>query len=176
MTESQPLAAELAALVDTLLPGDDRFPAAGAIGLHGMFADRFRRLLGPDGLEKLVAALAAAGGPIAAQPPSARPAILQKLATDRPELFQAARMVAYLSYYENPDVIAAVRSLGRRYNASPQPAGYPMAAFDADDPRQAPTHRRGRYVATNQVRRVDLSTLPEDPLAPEDWRAAGDPS
>lgn len=101
--------------------------------------------------------------------------MLAKLEADLPELFQAARMVAYLSYYENPDVIEAVRSLGHRYNASPQPAGYPMAPFDPDDAQQAPTHRRGGYVATDKVRRVDLSSLPEDPLAPEDWRAGDAP-
>ncbi len=76
-------------------------------------------------------------------------------------------MVVYLSYYENPAVVEAVRGLGHTYNDAPQPAGYAMAPFDPADPLQAPTHRRGRFVATNRVRRVDLSALPDDPTAPE---------
>ena len=83
-------------------------------------------------------------------------------------------MVAYLSYYENPDVIAGVRALGHRYQESPQPKGYPMARFDPSDPQQAPSHRRGRFVPTDRVQRVDLSPLPDDPLAPEEAPTAGE--
>ena len=52
---------------------------------------------------------------------------------------------------------AAIRSLGFVYNATPLPAGYPVGSFDAD--RDRPRHGRGRYLATAEVRRVDLGRL-----------------
>ena len=64
-------------------------------------------------------------------------------------------------------MVRAVRSFGHVYNDAPQPEGYAMAAFDESDPLQAPAHRRGHYVRTEDVTRLDLVPLPADPLAPE---------
>ena len=60
-----------------------------------------------------------------------------------------------------------MRALGHVYNDAPQPAGYAMAPFDETDPLQAPAHRRGHYVGTEDVTRLDLAPLPPDPLASE---------
>ena len=85
----------------------------------------------------------------------------------QPEQFETLRMVSYLAYYESPAVVRAVRALGHVYNDAPQPAGYVMSPFDESDPLQAPAHRRGHYVGTEDVTRLDLAPLPPDPLAPE---------
>jgi hypothetical protein len=47
--------------------------------------------------------------------------------------------------------------MGFIYNATPLPAGYDVGRFDpATD---MPCHRRGRFVGTEEVKRVDLSQL-----------------
>ena len=54
-----------------------------------------------------------------------------------PGLFAEFRKQAYLAYYEQPAVIAAIRALGHPYNDAPLPEGYPTAPFDPalDTPR-----------------------------------------
>ena len=164
------LVVELAALCDALLPGNHRFPSATAVGAHGVAADRIRSRVGTAGLARLVAALAAGGGPLAGA--ADRPAVVARLQQDHPALFGTVQLALYTAYYESPAVIAAIRGLGLDYNDAPQPDGYRLPPFDAADPLSAPTHRRGFHRATEAVTRVDLSTLPVDPLAPEDYAAA----
>ena len=51
----------------------------------------------------------------------------------------------------------AIRALGFTYHAAPLPEGYDVGRFDpASD---TPLHRRGGYVRTEEVRRVDLAPL-----------------
>ncbi len=158
---------ELSALVDTLLPGDSRFPSASSVGTHGLLAGRLRVVLGGDGLSRVLVALEQAGGPL--HTATYRAAVVARLEEQQSELFASVRMASYLSYYQNPIVIEAVRSLGRVYNDAPQPNGYALPPFDPQDRWQAPTHQRGAFVATESVKPVDLAPLPEDPTAPEDW-------
>ncbi len=155
--EADSLAAMLAALAEVLLPGDDLFPGASSLGLQHLMAERLRELGGTAALEDLAAALAAGGGTFAALAPAARAAVVARLERDSPALFEIVVKVAYLSYYETPTVQAAIRSLGFIYNATPLPAGYPVGTFDLD--RDRPRHGRGRYLATAEVRRVDLGRL-----------------
>jgi hypothetical protein len=154
----QPIAsAELVALVDTLIPGDGQFPAASAVGVHGVVTLRWRDLMGADALATLGAALDRHGGPLAALDGDGRAAVLRRLEFAEPLLFAALRMTVYLAYYEQPSVTAQVRALGFAYNEAPLPDGYALDPFDpAED---APKHRRGRFVATEAVARVDLSGL-----------------
>jgi hypothetical protein len=51
----------------------------------------------------------------------------------------------------------AIRAMGFTYHAAPLPAGYDVGRFDpaTDTPR----YRRGAFVPTDQVRRVDLAKL-----------------
>lgn len=164
------LAAELAALCDTLLPGDDRFPSATAVGSHGVAADRIRARAGQQGLDAILAGLRASGGPLGAA--ADRTAVVAAFERTHPDLFGLVRLALFTAYYESPVVVRAVRALGHVYNDAPQPLGYAMLPFDPTDPLNAPGHRRGGFVATADVRRVDLSGLPDDPLAPEDHRRA----
>ncbi|MEZ5670571.1 MAG: hypothetical protein R3F55_24670 [Alphaproteobacteria bacterium] len=170
MSDHALLAAELAALCDTMLPGDARFPCATDVGAQGVAADRLRMLVGQDGLDRIVAALAIGGGPLVGA--ADRNAVVAAFERAEPALFAAVRMALFTAYYESPAVVRAVRALGHDYNDAPQPRGYVMPAFDPADPLNAPPHRRGHFVATEAVQRVDLSKLPADPLAPEDHTAA----
>ena len=166
-TEPADIAAMLSALVDVLLPGDGRFPAASEAGTHGLVAERLVAQTGESALDDLARAIADCGGPLGPLSAAERHAVVRRFETDCPEQFETLRMIAYLAYYESPAVVRAVRALGHVYNDAPQPAGYVMAAFDEGDPLQAPAHRRGHYVRTADVARLDLAPLPPDPLAPE---------
>lgn len=156
MTNDEGRTATLAALVEVLLPGDDLFPSGSSVGLQHVLADRLCELGGAVALDRLEAALAA-GGAFAALALAARSVIVAQLERDHPALFELVLKVAYLSYYESPDTHAAISSLGFAYNAAPLPAGYPVGSFDADCDR--PRHGRGRYLATAEVRPVDLDRL-----------------
>lgn len=145
------MAEVLAAFADALLPGDGLFPAASAVGAHGVMAARLRERRGASAPGALAAALVARGG----LEDATRAA--ERLETDEPRLFDTARAFLTFAYYESPPVIAAIRSLGHVYNDAPQPEGYAMRPFDAA--RDAPATPRGRYVATEAVTRVDLSFL-----------------
>jgi hypothetical protein len=124
----------LAALLDALLPGGEGFPSASAAAI----AATVRTRLGADVESRLAAALLVADG-------------LAGLERDRPALFDQFRRVAYLAYYEAPDVIAAIRASGIDYRGAPQPRGYDLAPFDpATD---APTHNRGRWKTTAETER-----------------------
>ena len=166
-TDPAQIAAMLKELVDVLLPGDGRFPAASDAGSHGVVADRLVAQLGETALDDLAQTVAACGGPLGPLGSAARRAVVHRMEEAHPEQFETLRMIAYHAYYESPAVVRAVRALGHVYNDAPQPAGYAMAAFDDSDPLQAPAHRRGHYVRTEDVARLDLAPLPPDPLAPE---------
>jgi hypothetical protein len=141
----------IAAFVDALLPGDEVFPSASAVGAHGVLVMRLRETAGPGAPEALAAAFAGRGGLVS---PGAAAASLE---AEEPALFEAALTVLYYAYYETPAVIAAIRSLGFVYNDAPQPHGYAMRPFDpAVD---LPKERRGHFVPTDAVARVDLSRL-----------------
>ena len=161
------IAAMLKALVDVLLPGDGRFPSASDAGSHGVMADRLVAQLGEAALDELAQAVEASDGPLEPLSATERQDVVRRFEADHPEQFETLRMIAYHAYYESPAVVRAVRALGHVYNDAPQPAGYAMAPFDEGDPLQAPAHRRGHYVRTEEVARLDLSPLPPDPLAPE---------
>ena len=166
-TKPTELAATLKALVDVLLPGDERFPAASDAGTHGVVADRLVAQMGEAALDDLAQTIEACGGPLAPLSKAERQDVVRRFEAAHPEQFETLRMIAYLAYYESPAVVRAVRSLGHDYNDAPQPAGYAMAPFDESDPRQVPQHRRGSYVRTEDVTRLDLTPLPSKPLAPE---------
>ncbi len=161
------IAETMRALVDTLVPGDDRFPSASAAGVHGVVAERLRAQAGRSQLDRVLAALDSDARRFAASNAAERGEAVKRFEHGDPALFEALLTTVYLAYYESPSVVCALRGLGRAYNDTPQPDGYAMAAFDATDPAQAPTHTRGRYVATDEVARVDLAPIAANPLAPE---------
>jgi hypothetical protein len=155
--EAKTLAAELAALVDVLVPGDDAFPPASEVGVQAKLADRWTLMRGDGALHGLIEALAAAGGPLARLDGDGRTAVLTRVERERPDDFLLVRNIVYLSYYESPAVHEAIRAMGFTYHASPLPIGYEVGRFDAAN--DTPRHGRGAFVRTDEVRRVDLSKL-----------------
>ncbi len=139
-------------LAATLLPGGAGFPPAAATGMGPVLCGRLRAS-DPAGPATLLAALTV-------PPPADGPAWVReaaRLEAVEPALFGELRRQAYIAYYEQPEVIAAIRALGHPYNDAPLPDGYPVAAFDpAVD---APRHARGRWVDTEAVRPVAVGEL-----------------
>jgi hypothetical protein len=157
MGEAKALAAELAALVDVLVPGDDAFPPASEVGVQAKLADRLALMQGDGAVRALADALAAAGGPLHGLDNEARGGVLARVERERPDDFLLVRNIVYLSYYESPAVHEAIRAMGFTYHATPLPIGYEVGRFEpaTDTPR----HGRGAFVRTDEVRRVDLSRL-----------------
>jgi len=139
-------AAALMRLADVLLPGDGAFPAASATGMQPLLLARLRAA-DPGLVPRL---LATTGEPTEES--------VARLEATAPDLFDTLRRIAFVTYYEQPAVIAAIRALGMPYNDTPLPAGYAPEPFDpATD---APRHQRGHWLPTDQVRPLDLSPLP----------------
>jgi hypothetical protein len=111
------------ALLDTLLPGGEGFPAARETGIdHVMMrqhadADWMRLLLSDldDGFSD--------------RSSPNRIEIVAALESSRPVQFQQFLAAAYGAYYTTPAVLAAI-SAKTGYRHPPQPAGYAMPAFD----------------------------------------------
>ena len=139
-------------LMAALLPGGAGFPAAQDTGMAALLLERLRRAK-PAYSARVVAALTA-GDRLPLSPDEWRDAASRMEALE-PKLFAEFRKFCYLTYYEQPEVIVAIRALGFRYNVSPLPEGYPDEPFEPA--RDAPHHTRGHWLRTEEVKRVDLS-------------------
>lgn len=157
MLEAKALAAELAALVDALVPGDDEFPAASTVGVQAKLADRLIVLRGERAVAEMIDLLAAFGGPLRDLDEAGRTAVVARLERERADDFLCVRNLSFLAYYESPAVHEVIRSMGFTYNAAPLPNGYDVGKFQAAT--DAPQGRRGGYRRTEEVRRVDLGKL-----------------
>ena len=144
----------LLGLVDTLLPGGAGFPVASATGMIQQVATRL--CLVDVNLLKRLAAMFAAGGRVPLDESGWRDAA-SRLEVLEPKMFDEVRKYTYLTYYEQPLVIEAIRALGFHYNDAPLPAGYPGEPFE--HARDAPRDARGRWIPTDAVQRVDLNRL-----------------
>jgi len=151
------LARGLAGFADAIFPGDDLFPPASTSGAHGVMAARLAERAGRDVPARLARAFLgrAKDGDL--------PAAAARLQAEEPALFEIARTFLTFAYYEAPSVIAAIRALGHVYNDAPQPDGYALRPFDPV--REAPSPRRGGYVRTEDVVRVDLAGIAVSPDA-----------
>ncbi len=160
-------AALLADLVDELIPGDDNWPSATSVGVHGLVAMRLAEQAGEAVLGQIVDAVVAAGGPFTERTPEERVAIVERFEAAEPGLFEQLRVAATFAYYESPLVVAAIRRLGRPYVLRPHLMGFPKRPFDFDT--DTPRHDRGTYVATDDVRRVDTTDLRLDETRTARW-------
>jgi hypothetical protein len=145
----------LDAVLDTLLPGGEGFPSASAAGTAAFLIDQ----ADAAGLEAWLLPLLAgldevAGGHFAARRPEHCATLLRQLEATQPLLFARLLALTYYSYYAQPAVVAAVRSLGHDYHQTPQPLGYAMAPFDPANPSHLPTTPRGTYKRTLDMARV----------------------
>lgn len=148
-------AAAAMAFADILLPGDDSFPSASASGSAPLLVARLAAAEDGTLLPRLNAALGL--GSLASLSAEARRTVVAGIEANEPKLFDAVRKIVFLTYYEQPAVIAAIRGLGIPYNTAPLPDGYPPESFDSAI--DAPSHGRGRWTPTHEVARVDLSGL-----------------
>ena len=96
-------AAELALLVDALLPGDELFPAATAVGVHALLGSRLEQLRGALALAELAGAISDAGGPLGVLDEAGRTAAVAKIQRRYAALFDDVLRVAFLTYYEFAD-------------------------------------------------------------------------
>jgi hypothetical protein len=157
MSEAHALARTLAGLVDVLLPGDELFPPASQVGVQAKLADRLIELRGASAPADLVRLLETAGQSLAGLDRAGWTALIEQFEHDHPEDFLLLRDIAYLAYYESPAVHEAIRAMGFTYHAMPLPEGYDVGRFDPST--DMPRHARGRFIRTEEVRRVDLSGL-----------------
>jgi hypothetical protein len=154
-------------LVDVLIPGDESWPSASAVGVQGLIAVRLFEDAGDDCLPQIVSALLAAGGPLADHDEAGRVAIVTRFSKEQPALFERTRAATTLAYYEHPFVVEAIRTLGRPYRLTPHLIGYPMKAFDMAEDR--PRHDRGFYLKTDAVQTLDISGLKLDETRTKRW-------
>lgn len=125
MTAGEPLAA----LLDTLLPGDGaEWPAAGTHGL----ADRVRELATamPGGSAALAAVLAALPEDFADGTQTARESRLRRIEAEQPEALEKTVTAAYNAYYTDPAIRDIIERLTGYENRPPQPKGYALPPFD----------------------------------------------
>lgn len=153
------MAETLAALVDTLIPGDDLFPSASTVGTQALLADRLRWAYGRDGGQRVVDALASGGRPFVELTPAQRVEAVSRMETEQNDLFAFVRMAAYLAYYAAPPVVEAIRRLGHDYNDSPLPQGYELPKFDFAPGVNVPMKPKGWYKPTDLIKRIDVSGL-----------------
>ena len=157
VTDAARLANMLRDLVDAMIPGDGGWPSASFVGVQGVLGMRLLETVGENCLDQLDRAVLDCGGPLSELDAEARLALLARLEKERPQLFALVTTATYLAYYESPAVVRQVQSLGQPYKAIPALGGYPSTPFDLEHDR--PNHGRGSYLATDQVRPVDLSSL-----------------
>ena len=154
--------ANLGAVLDALLPASGTFPMPSETAMIEEF---------------IIPQVAGAGNPPAYPGPSMDDlrslldqfseavdlvAVLERLELDDPERFQALWALAVFGYYSRPEVVAAIqRDHDCLYHGAPLPLGYAhvIAPWDAEDPLQMPASSPGRYIATEDVRRVDIGQL-----------------
>ncbi|MDX2138234.1 MAG: hypothetical protein SF123_09060 [Chloroflexota bacterium] len=142
------------ALVDTLIPGDELFPPASAVGTQHWLLDKLRQQDNGEGIDRLLRVL---GDDFAQNTAGERASLVSRLEQDEPLLFATVRQLVYFGYYQSPLVVRAVRQLGIVYNDAPQPEGYDLGVFDPNI--NLPIQPRGHFVPTDEVKRVDLSAL-----------------
>ncbi|MEM9047927.1 MAG: hypothetical protein AAGC92_04345 [Pseudomonadota bacterium] len=119
------MTAELTRLLSLLLPGQDPFPAAGALGIdRAILAEP--RFAGP--VQAVLAALPDL------DTLGERDAVTRLKATEAkmPEAFSTLVVAAYSFYYTHPLVLDAIETETGYKSGAPQPGGYDLAPFDPD--------------------------------------------
>jgi len=116
------------ALLDTLLPGGEGWPAAGALGL----ATRMEVLVAaaPGGAEALARVLDALPRDFAALAPESREATLREVEACHPAAFETVLSAAYAAYYTDGRVCDVIARRTGFPDRPPQPLGHPLPPFD----------------------------------------------
>ncbi|MCB1970875.1 MAG: hypothetical protein H6851_13090 [Geminicoccaceae bacterium] len=161
------LSAALAALVDELLPGNDDWPSGSTVGVQHAIVERLAGREGDSGLEHLAHLLDGIGAPFDGMDAQARIAAVRSLESGEPARFNWLRNAAFHAYYENPAIVALIDARGTPYRRRPHVQGYDLPKFDPAT--QTPTHGRGHWIRTGDVRRIDISKLDLDSERTVKW-------
>lgn len=154
-------------LVDELIPGDARWPAASEVGVHGVVMLRVFGGQSSPILEQLSTSLDSNSDGFPGTASTERMAIVQRFSETHPALFDQVYTATVLAYYEMPAVIEAIQASGRPYSACPHQDGYDMPVFELE--RDTPRHGRGSYLRTEDVAPLDLSSLDLDTVKTTKW-------
>jgi hypothetical protein len=149
----------MAAVCDTLLPGEGNYPSASLTGTHGIVASRLRARYGAQIFESLASDLEREGTRFVDLDESERVAALRALEREKPEFFAYLLAATYLAYYATPPVIEAIRLDGHIYNDAPLPLGYELTPFSFTPGVDMPLDPKGSFKWTFQMERIDISSL-----------------
>ena len=127
------------------------------VGVARQLMTRWSPAGGVPTVDALVSIIARSGGPLTRLDAPRQTEAVRRFEADYSDAFAALRRIVYLSYYQAPAVIEAIARSGHDYRLAPQPEGYALRRFDAEE--DGPSHRRGAYLATADIRRVDLKNL-----------------
>lgn len=161
-------AAVLRAAADTLIPPREGWPSAGEVDIvtfvgryvtpagyatkHFPFAEEEDFKAGLDGLGSAFTEADAEG----------RTSAIAALEKAEDPLFEQLRALVYYGYYSRPEVTLAIRAnvpAGRDYHGPPLPYGYKEVTEPWDDETLDAAGGGPGFVATEDVRRVDLSKI-----------------
>lgn len=165
---SEQHAALLAAVADTLIPASDGWPAPSEVDIV-TFIGRYVTPTGyrnkhfPFAVEdEFVAGLDRLGADFLAADTAGRVAAIAALEKSEDPLFEQLRSLVYYGYYSRPEITIALRRnlpAGRDYHGPPLPYGYLDTTEDWDEQTLASAGGTTTFVATEDVRRVDLSGI-----------------
>lgn len=150
-------------VADTLVPPGDGFPAPSEVGIV-VFAERYVTpgdqparwypyLVG----DQLGAWLDGLADRLTDDSDAECARILHEVEDADADWFGKVMHLVYQGYYSRPEVIRAINTqlpAGRDYRQTPQPFGYSETIDDWDD--DLIIRAEGGYLATEEVRRVDL--------------------
>jgi hypothetical protein len=161
-------AAVINAVADTLIPPGRGFPAPSEVDV----VDFFGRYLAPSGTravhypfaaeDEFKAKLDGLGEAFANAGEAGRADALGRLERDDEEFFGQLRSLAYYGYYSMTEVTLAIRKnipAGKDYHGPPQPYGYLDTTEPWDDATLSTRGGTADHIATEDVRRVDLSGI-----------------
>ena len=157
----------LVEFLDILLPGGDGWPSASTVGVQHAILMRLADKHDDALLATLADILARHGAPYHGLSPEQKIDAVRAMEVAEPDLFNWLRSAANYAYYEAPAVIEAINAHGVLLHLDPHHEGYDLPPFDFET--QSPRHQRGRWIATGDIRRIDVSGLELDTRITENW-------
>lgn len=161
-------AAVINAVADTMVPPGKGFPAPSEVDV----VDFVGRYLAPSGTravhypfaaeDEFKASLAGLGQEFVDADETGRTDTLARLEREDEEFFGQLRSLVYYGYYSMTEVTLAIRKnipAGRDYHGPPQPYGYLGTTEPWDDATLATRGGSADHLATDEVKRVDLSGI-----------------